>query len=137
MWPNETAEAYTGNHVGRKGARTSLKQYSLDTYSKVAGEDVIVSETNIKEPEKVGFWRGCRGLRAWHAWREVLRTWESPEVPAGAGRDSRANRRRPGYFWAVRSSIVLGGGRADHMGKETTGLRSLQRKHGPDMKGRR
>jgi len=27
--PNETCEAYTGNFSGRKGIRTSLKQYSL------------------------------------------------------------------------------------------------------------
>ena len=31
-------------------------------------------------------------------------------------------------------SIVLCGGRADHMGKGATGPRSLQRKHEPDMK---
>ena len=31
--------------------------------------------------------------------------------------------------------IVLGDGRAVHMGKGLTGIRSLQRKHSPDMKG--
>ncbi len=89
MLPNEATEVYTGNHVGRKGVRTSLKRYSLETPIKVAGEGVIDSEANTKEPVKARFWRGCRGTRAWHAWREVLRTWESPEVPAETGRDSR------------------------------------------------
>ena len=32
-------------------------------------------------------------------------------------------------------SIVLRGGRADHMGKGATGLRSPQRKHEPDTTG--
>ncbi len=33
-------------------------------------------------------------------------------------------------------TIVLGDGRADHMGKGVTELCSLQRKHGPDKEGR-
>jgi len=33
--------------------------------------------------------------------------------------------------------IALRGGRAVHMGKETTGLRSLQRKHDPDKEDRK
>ena len=32
--------------------------------------------------------------------------------------------------------ILLRGGRADHMGKGATGLRSLQRKHEPDKEDR-
>ena len=54
MLPNEAAEAYTGNHVGRKGVRTSLKRYSLDTFVKVAGEGVINSEAKTKGPEGPG-----------------------------------------------------------------------------------
>jgi hypothetical protein len=36
--------------------------------------------------------------------------------------------------WESDRSIVLGDGRADHMGKGTTGLRSPQRKHDADTK---
>ncbi len=46
---------------------------------------------------------------------------------------------KEGELTAYRESdhtIVLGDGRADHMGKGVTGLCSLQRKHGPAKKGR-
>ena len=36
--------------------------------------------------------------------------------------------------WESDRSIVLGDGKADHMGKGTTGLRNPQRKHDADTK---
>ena len=48
--PNDSHEAYTGNHVGRKGNRTPLNQFRLVTYFKAVGQGVILSETNTKEP---------------------------------------------------------------------------------------
>ena len=130
--PNDVDEAYTENHVDRKGDRTSLKQFSLVTSINAVGQGVIISEANTMEPSLVRLRRDCRGLRAWYVWREVSGTWETPWVPAETGRSCQHKRRHSGYSGGVRSSIVLGGGRADHMGKETTVLRSLQRKHGPD-----
>ena len=43
----------------------------------------------------------------------------------------RKKRRAPGGSWESDRSIVLRGGRTDHMGKGATGLRSPQRKHEP------
>ena len=130
--PNDVDEAYTENHVDRKGDRTSLKQFSLVTSINAVGQGVILSEANTMEPLLVRFQRDCRGLRAWYVWREVSGTWETPWVPAETGRSCQRKRRHSGYSGGVRSSIVLRGGSAVHMGKETTILRSLQREHGLD-----
>jgi len=133
---NNAGEAYTENHAGRKGERTFLKQSSLVTPFNAVGEGVILSEANTKGPSVVRFRRDCRGLSAWHAWREMSGTWEVPWVPARTGRSAWPKRRVSGYPRGVRSSVVLGGGRAVHKGKEATLLRSLQREHGPDKENR-
>jgi len=135
--PNDAGEAYTENHAGRKGARTSLKQSSLVTPDNAVGEGVILSKANTKEPSAVRFLRDCRGLSAWHVWREMSGTWEAPWVPVETGRCALLKRRHTRYSWGVRSSIVLGGGSADHEGKEATLLRSLHREHGPDKENRK
>lgn len=131
---NDVNEAYTENYADRKGERTSLKRYSLVTSNNAVGQGVMLSEANTMGSSMVRLRRDCRGLRAWYVWREVSGTWEAPWVPAETGRDVQRKRRRPVYSGGVRSSIVLGGGRADHTGKEATVLRSLQREHGPDNK---
>jgi len=128
--PNNADEAYTENHAGRKGERTSLKQSSPVTSINAVGEGVITPEANTKGPSSVRSRRGCRGLRAWHVWREVSGTWEASWVPDETGRSFQQKRRGSGYPRGVRSSIVLGGGRAVHMGKEATLLHSLHREHG-------
>ena len=130
--PNDVDEAYIENHVDRKGDRTSLKQFSLVTSINAVGQGVMLPEAHTKEPLLVRLQRDCRGLRAWYVWREMSGTWEAPWVPAEPGRSCQRKRRHSGYSGGVRSSIVLRGGRAVHMGKETTILRSLQREHGPD-----
>jgi hypothetical protein len=130
---NNVGEAYTENHAGRKGVCSFLKQFSLVTSIKAAGEGVIFPEAKTKEPTKVRFQRGCRGLRAWHVWREVSGTWDASFVPAKTGRRVVPKRKHAGYRRGVRSSIVLRGGRADHKGKETTLLRSLHREYVLDM----
>lgn len=135
--PNNVDEAYTENHADRKGERTSLKQFSLVTSNNAVGQGVMLTEAKTKEPSKVRLRRDCRGLRAWYVWREVSGTWEAPCVPAEPGRSCQHKRRHSGYAGGVRSSIVLGGGRAVHMGKEATILRSLQREHGPDRESRK
>lgn len=135
--PNNVDEAYTENHADRKGDRTSLKRFSLVTTDNAVGQGVILSEANTMEPAKVRLRRDCRGLRAWYVWREVSGTWEAPWIPAETGRRCQHKRRHSGYSGGVRSSIVLGGGRAVHMGKEATILRSLQREHGPDKEIRK
>ena len=135
--PNNVDEAYTENHADRKGDSTSLKQFSLVTSNNAVGQGVILPEANTMEPSKVRLRRDCRGLRAWYVWREVTGTWEAPWVPGETGRSRQHKRRHSGYSGGVRSSIVLGGGRAVHMGKEATILRSLQREHGPATESRK
>ena len=71
IYPNDSYEAYTGNHVSRKGTRTPLKQFSLVTIVKAVGQGVMLSEANTKEPNLRGSGGSCRGLRAWHVWREM------------------------------------------------------------------
>ncbi len=129
--PNDSCEAYTENRVDRKGNRTSLKQFSLVTSIKAVGQGVILSETNTKEPS-------CEALEEPSGSKSVVcaeRNVGNLGDPLSSCRDRKerpTKRRSSGYSWGVRSSIVLGGGRADHMGKEATVLRSPQRKHGPD-----
>ena len=64
-------------------------------------------------------------------------TWETPWPPARAGRVYQRKEGYPMGHGESDRSIVLRGGRADHMGKGATGLRSPHRKHMPDMIGRR
>ncbi len=104
-------------------------------------------------------WRGCRCPGAWHVWREAAGTCETLTVPGGGVRyaDISHERGNPDtevaetyatsytgktiqpkeeYLKTVRESdtlIVLGDGRADHMGKGCTRLCSPHRKHVPDM----
>lgn len=74
--------------------------------------------------------RACRGLRARHVEREALRTWETLMLPRESGvvrpNKKKAERRARGSQIAPQYSE---GGRAGHMGKGATVLRSPQRKH--------
>ena len=80
--PNKADEAYTENHAGRKGERTSLKRFSLVTTVYAVGEGVNKPKANTEEPNMARFPRGCRGPRAWHVWREMSGTWEAFWIPA-------------------------------------------------------
>ncbi len=63
-------------------------------------------------------------------------TWEAPWFPSAtrAGCTNAINGGHPMDHGESDHSTVLGGGRADHMGKGVTGLRSPQRKHELVMK---
>ena len=77
------------------------------------------------------FPRGCRGPRAWHAVREVPGTWETL-IPPRRNSRGKAVQPKESCLKGVRESdhlIVLRDGKADHMGKGMTVLRSPQRKH--------
>ena len=76
--PNDSHEAYTENHVDRRGDRTPLSLIQPRQIQKADGDGFNSSEANTKEPLKVRFWRVCRGQeRAWYVWKEALRTWET------------------------------------------------------------
>jgi len=47
--PNELCEAYTGNFMGRKGVRTSLKRFSLAKLKDAGGDGVNEPEAKTKE----------------------------------------------------------------------------------------
>jgi len=89
---NDPHEAYTGNSMGRKEARTLLKQFSLVT-AYAGGDDVKTSEARAKGSiillcracsdieYTARSWRACRGHRAWHVGREASGTWEALAFP--------------------------------------------------------
>ena len=52
------------------------------------------------------------------------------------GRACREVESRPKADWESDQLIVLGDGKADHVGKGLTGIRSLQRKHEPNKEDR-
>ncbi len=76
--PNELCEAYTGNFMGRKGVRTSLKQFSLAKLKDAGGDGFNVPEAKTKESLQVRFRRACRGHRAWHVKREASKNLGDP-----------------------------------------------------------
>jgi len=100
-----------------------------------------MTETNTKESlKKVRFRRVCRCLQAVACRRDMSGTRETLLTPeegtACRSNSGRLDQREEGEPMVIRESdqpIVLRDGRADHMGKGLTGVRSLKRKPVPDM----
>ncbi len=72
----------------------------------------------------------CRRLRSWHALRKAHKNLGCPCGSRGRGREAQESECRTRAARESDNSRVLGGGKADHMGKATTGQRSPQRKQG-------
>ncbi len=88
--PNEAVEAYTGNHIARRGDRNprsldiaSIEREETCVSTKADGDGVNGPEANTKSAEKrVSARRVCRGpQRAWDVWRETTGTWETLVIP--------------------------------------------------------
>ncbi len=101
--PNDSCEAYTENHIDRKGNRTSLKQFSLVTSIRAVGQGVILPETNTKEPFSKALEEPPGSQSVVCAERNVGNL--GAPLSSCVDRKERATQRRSsGYSWGVRSS---------------------------------
>ena len=100
--PNDSHEAYTGNHVGRKGNRTPLKQFSLVTYFNAVGQGVILSETNTKEPHGKVL-EGLSGSKSVACVERNVGNLGGLKGSCANRKEKPTQRRFSGYSWGVRS----------------------------------
>lgn len=88
--------------------------------------------------------KGCRGLRAWHVYRESPGTWETQVSSHLLGMPIQPKRRSAKANWESDQFIVLGDGNAVHtsmysvhrMGKGLTQTCCLYKEHIPNVQVR-
>lgn len=124
---NDGDEAYTEQSAGRRADGTRLKRFSPERKSVVIDDAFNGAEVHTVVGVLASRLPSHRGPRAWHVDREAAGTCEASLAPrngAVVGPDRKKVSAMAGG--ESDSSIVLRGGRTDHMGKGWAGLWNRQ-----------